>query len=91
MKSTIGPIGAIDLQHVNFVIVQHAREGLVDAGYLGVDIFFVVSGFLITGLLVREREGLYRVQVGPYANAGEARQAADRIALALGVKPVVAR
>src|SRR6188768_2722165 len=38
---------------VLLVIVQHARDGLIDAGYLGVDIFFVVSGFLITGLLSR--------------------------------------
>jgi peptidoglycan/LPS O-acetylase OafA/YrhL len=38
---------------VLLVIMQHAREGLVDAGYLGVDIFFVVSGFLITGLIGR--------------------------------------
>jgi peptidoglycan/LPS O-acetylase OafA/YrhL len=38
---------------VLLVIIQHAREGLIDAGYLGVDIFFVVSGFLITGLIGR--------------------------------------
>ena len=38
---------------VLLVIVQHAREGLIDAGYLGVDIFFVVSGFLITGMIGR--------------------------------------
>jgi peptidoglycan/LPS O-acetylase OafA/YrhL len=38
---------------VLLVIVQHAREGLLEAGYLGVDIFFVVSGFLITGLIGR--------------------------------------
>jgi peptidoglycan/LPS O-acetylase OafA/YrhL len=38
---------------VLLVIVQHAREGLVDAGYLGVDIFFVISGFLITGMIGR--------------------------------------
>ena len=47
--------------------------------------------WLAERLQVREREGLFRVQVGPYANPGEARQAADRIALALGVKPVVSR
>ena len=47
--------------------------------------------WLADRLQVREREGLYRVHVGPYANPGEARQAAERIALALGVKPVVTR
>jgi rare lipoprotein A len=35
------------------------------------------------------RDGMYRVHVGPYANASEARQAAERIGAALGTKPVV--
>jgi peptidoglycan/LPS O-acetylase OafA/YrhL len=42
---------------VLLVIAQHAREGLVEAGYLGVDIFFVISGFLITAMLARAIEG----------------------------------
>lgn len=36
------------------VIVFHAE--LVGGGYIGVDIFYVISGYLITGLIVREIE-----------------------------------
>lgn len=37
------------------VVFYHAGIGRVNAGYLGVDIFFVISGFLITGLVAREK------------------------------------
>ena len=39
---------------VLLVIFQHAKAGFLPAGYLGVDIFFVISGYLITGNLARE-------------------------------------
>jgi hypothetical protein len=32
---------------------------------------------------------LFRVHAGPYASSTEARQIADRVALSLGVKPLV--
>jgi len=40
-------------------------------------------------LHVYARDGLFRVHAGPYANDAEARQAADRISQALGVRPFV--
>ena len=40
-------------------------------------------------LQILARDGLYRVQAGPYANQDEARAAADRLATALGIKPMV--
>lgn len=36
------------------VIIYHAFPGVLRGGFLGVDVFFVISGFLITTLLLRE-------------------------------------
>jgi peptidoglycan/LPS O-acetylase OafA/YrhL len=54
-------IQALRALAVLFVILYHAKLKLFADGYVGVDVFFVISGYLITGLLVRECERKGRI------------------------------
>lgn len=50
---------------VGSVILFHAMPGYAPAGFFGVDMFFVISGYLITSILLREaREG--RLSIGAF-------------------------
>ncbi|WP_091231789.1 acyltransferase family protein [Microbacterium sp. 3J1] len=48
---------------VTLVVVFHLLPALLPGGYIGVDVFFVISGFLITAHLVRELEATGTVRV----------------------------
>lgn len=48
---------------VGLVVLFHAGFPWLPGGYVGVDVFFVISGFLITGLLIREVQRSGRLSV----------------------------
>lgn len=48
------------------VLVFHVWPALLPGGYVGVDVFFVISGFLITSMLVREAEANGRIGFGTF-------------------------
>ncbi|GAA1787022.1 acyltransferase family protein [Agromyces lapidis] len=63
-RSTVRPeIQALRAVAVGAVVLHHGWPAVAPAGYMGVDVFFVVSGFLITGLLMREIERTDRLSL----------------------------
>ncbi|MEM9040855.1 MAG: acyltransferase family protein, partial [Actinomycetota bacterium] len=45
------------------VMIYHANPSWLPGGFLGVEMFFVISGYLITLLIIAERERTYRVSL----------------------------
>lgn len=45
------------------VVLYHAFPTIIPGGFIGVDIFFVISGFLISGILFREFEATQTVSL----------------------------
>lgn len=48
------------------VVVYHLIPGVADVGYIGVDMFFVISGFLISSLLMKEHEAQGSISIGRF-------------------------
>ncbi|MGD0480553.1 MAG: acyltransferase family protein [Terracidiphilus sp.] len=51
---------------VALVVAYHATPRRFHGGFLGVDVFFVISGYLITGLLLREIEQTGRLSLAGF-------------------------
>src|SRR5690606_34306886 len=48
------------------VIAAHARVPGLQGGFIGVDIFFVISGYLISGLLIAEHARTDRIEIAAF-------------------------
>lgn len=64
------------------VVIYHGRSGWLPGGWLGVDLFFVLSGFLITSLLLSERTAWGRIDLLSFW-AARARRLFPALALVL--------
>ncbi|HET9092603.1 MAG TPA: acyltransferase [Acidimicrobiales bacterium] len=72
------------------VVAYHLDPGAVRGGYLGVDLFFVLSGFLITRLLLSERRETGGIDLASFL-ARRARRLLPGLVLLLASLGVVAR
>ncbi|MEY2475045.1 MAG: hypothetical protein QOG87_360 [Actinomycetota bacterium] len=65
------PLDGVRAIAIVAVMAFHAELSQAPGGFLGVDVFFVLSGFLITALLVEERQTTGRLHLGHfYARRG---------------------
>ena len=92
MSDEVAPLGrvpaldGIRAMAVVLVLLFHARVGWMSGGYVGVSVFFTLSGFLITSLLLTERAQTGRVDIaGFYARRARRLLPASLTCLALTV------
>ncbi|KQV26142.1 acyltransferase family protein [Yonghaparkia sp. Root332] len=71
------------------VLSYHLFPGLAPGGFVGVDVFLVVSGYLITALLLAEHERTGRIALGRFWRR-RARRLLPALALVVGVSATAA-
>ena len=72
------------------VLAYHASTGAADGGFLGVEVFFTLSGYLVTSLLVAENRRRGRIALGRFLVARARRLVPGLVASIAGTIGVVA-
>jgi peptidoglycan/LPS O-acetylase OafA/YrhL len=75
---------------VGFVILFHAKFFGLTGGFIGVDVFFVVSGFLITSLLINEHSSVGEISLKNFY-ARRARRLLPASAIVIGLTALASR
>jgi peptidoglycan/LPS O-acetylase OafA/YrhL len=75
---------------VGFVILFHAKFLGLTGGFIGVDVFFVVSGFLITSLLINEHSSVGEISLKNFY-ARRARRLLPASALVIALTALASR
>ena len=75
---------------VGFVILFHAKFLGLNGGFIGVDVFFVVSGFLITSLLINEHSSVGEISLKNFY-ARRARRLLPASALVIALTALASR
>lgn len=73
---------------IGLVVAFHAGVDALAGGYVGVDVFFVLSGYLITGLLLAEAERTGRISLRQFV-ARRARRLLPLAGVVLAVTTVI--
>ena len=73
-RSRVGPIDGLRGIALVAVLLYHVAPGTVRGGFLGVEAFFVLSGYLLTALLLDEHRRTGRIARAAYAERRIRRQ-----------------
>jgi len=73
MRSHIPALDGLRAIAVLLVIATHTAHPLLGIGWVGVDVFFVLSGFLISRLLLTEIQETGTIRLGPFYGRRAAR------------------
>jgi peptidoglycan/LPS O-acetylase OafA/YrhL len=62
----VEPLDGLRTVAIAFVVLYHLHVPLFEGGFIGVNIFFALSGYLITSILIRERNSTGRIHLGKF-------------------------